>query len=294
MKDRKTRKTPHENEEFNLKEEQVRSAYNGELLKAMDRIWGIPGQTPEFRSQHLMEWILKFTHTDLETISAGDWSNLRYEIAAFSEYGTPGTGLTSAENIQMGSDWQDLNLTSLDELQSNPTYVHIFEFQNLPEKNTVQELQRITLKHIEGLIIKGAAAFPLPQITIHILNIDRLGKTEIQLRDGTFKPVEIGWMKYVSASSPRESFIYYLATMLSKYAPRLRRCPGCQTVFLADRKNQEYCSTKCQSRTFMRKLRGTPPERAGKRGRPPMTVKKNEEPSKTIGGSGHGKRKRKG
>jgi len=85
--------------------------------------------------------------------------------------------------------------------------------------------------------------------------------------------------------------------LLEKQVNNLSRCPAfdCQEVFLKDRSNQVFCSSTCQWRTATRKLRKTPLDRVGKRGRPRKNnltiVADKSSPQKSNGGS-HGPKKR--
>lgn len=59
---------------------------------------------------------------------------------------------------------------------------------------------------------------------------------------------------------------------------KLRRCPECQKIFLRRRKDKGFCSKPCQVRVAVRRLRNTPPDRIGKRGRPPKSLKTSPPP----------------
>lgn len=48
---------------------------------------------------------------------------------------------------------------------------------------------------------------------------------------------------------------YTLAHLFAQTASRIRRCPQCQKVHLADRDNKFYCSTRCQSLAGTRRFR---------------------------------------
>ena len=66
-------------------------------------------------------------------------------------------------------------------------------------------------------------------------------------------------------------FFYIVCTLLQTYAHLIRKCPGCGSLVLASRIDQEFCSNSCQAKMYMRDKR-----------------------QKAKGGSSHGKTKLKG
>ena len=53
----------------------------------------------------------------------------------------------------------------------------------------------------------------------------------------------------------RISLLRHLTTLLETYCDQIRRCPHCLSVFLQNRRHQEYCSRRCQSVAVMQKRR---------------------------------------
>ena len=204
-----------------------------ELQKASRRI----GRTPKA----WMNWILKFARTELHGLSTGGWMDLGYEIALFTLVGPP-------EAMQVGRSIA--SRAHERETEGSPWLCR------LPEPKEVAALQALADHHVEALITTRTTDFPPFQARMRVENDPRH---------------DLGSL-IVSPKTTRQSFLYGLARLLAIHAARLRRCPSCAMRFLANRRDQQYCSIRCLSRITMRRHRGTPPERFGKRGRPPKTA----------------------
>lgn len=271
----------------------------GEILRARKRLYGDERQTPEFRLRNLMEWFLKFIQTDLGDLSSGDWINLRWDIECFTIMG---------DSLELGLDYSKKNEISeveLDDIFNWPDETDPTSEESrcaVPSNNTVIHIQKIVLAHVKNLLDNNKTTILIPELKITINKgshkyIDAVKKAigeDLLLEDAdTFTEVEsIPKETYVdivitstTAKTPLIIFEYYLSSMLAKYALRIAECPECKIIFLSNRKDQRFCTTRCQSRLTMRKIRNTPPERMNKRGRP---KKENN------GGVNHAKKKLKG
>lgn len=250
--------------------------YQDEYKKALGRIYGDLRQTPEYRARLTMEWVLKFTQMDLGWLSEGDWNNLKYEVACFTKRGAVEDHLLNQQQRLMPlQDWIYIASRN-NEYESDRTgdkAEQEFWVSHLPTRNAIENLQEVTKTEISKLLITGFASLTLPEIKVIITS---KGQKQI-------------WTK-----SPANVFLYHFVDLITKFAPLIHKCRECKQVFLALRNTKQYCSVICQSRANMRKYRGTPPDRVGKRGRPPGTGKKKEKPSMAKGGSSHGKKKLKG
>lgn len=313
--------------------------YWGEYKKAEYRIYGDPRQTSEHRSRLTMEWLIKFAQKDLESLSDGDWNNLAYEIACFTELGIEDRPLDKQNRMTSFRTWAFLASPHERPLPSTVTTEQIFWTIQLPSRDVIRNLQKITVKHIIELLKTGMTTFPIPEVSISLSKIhyqmfladrESLNKEPFKKMDfdevkdivvsaddsvthkygfvsfdkgGNIADGSKGFLctkyltdrgqKRISAKTPLTVFEYHLSDMLAKFALLIYQCPECKTIFLASRKNKQFCSVRCQSRLNMRKYRGTPSERIGKRGRPAGSSNKKEELSKAKGGS-YGKTKRKG
>lgn len=276
----------------------IRDDYN----KAKIRVYGDNRQLPEFRLRGVMEWLLKFTQTELNSLSSADWNNLRYDIAAFTAFGS----CIDDEYSKVDQD----KITSFNYWPYSD--IPIEEASSIdgiaPSKKTVVNLQETSFNHVKNLLRNGRTDFSISHIQVAVSKIHLQIKTDnpdckedplnIYIKSHKFDKVEKNNSEYVyteylkdtglkliTAESPITVFEYHLASMLTKYALRITDCPECKTIYLSNRKDQKFCTTRCQSRNTMRKIRNTPPERMNKRGRP---KKENN------GGVNHGKEKLKG
>lgn len=202
-----------------------------ELHKAYTRI----GTSPKA----WMQWILKFADCDLGELSAGGWMNLRYEVALFTLVGPP-EAWKIGHFIVAPTQWGYMQSSS--------------QLCVLPTSQEVEQCQAITNQHLAQLLQMGSTQFP-PFLGTMIIS-------------DTTTQVHLGPLA-VSPKTRLLSFLQGLACLLAIHAAGIRRCSGCEARFLANRRDQHFCSVRCLSRLNMRKYRGTPPERIGKRGRPP-------------------------
>lgn len=200
--------------------------------------------------QELITWLLKFAQYDIGHLSTGDFLNLQYEVLVF--------------------EYLD-NLRSLDTLSNNNTW-NISKGMLLNEEY-VQSYQTIVKDFIKHILSNEAFDIEIPNMLISLAPLSNSTK----------------WKQFFIFNEMGGAFVYHLARLFEAYADRIRQCPGCNIIFPSDRINQNYCTVKCQSRHYMQKYRDTPPERIGKRGRPP---KKDNENQDNDGGAAHGKKTR--
>lgn len=294
----------------------LQKKYSAEYDKAVDRIYGDLRQTLKHRHGLTIGWVLRFVNMNLESLSDGDWNNLAHEIVCFTEWGIDYCeyDLHKEDRITSRQDWYFLASPDKRQSPSGITTERMFWLKRIPSRHMIEELQRVTIKHITQLLANGETTFVIPETKVSVSKIGaRIVTSKLKELDGlaiTFDKVEEyvesdGSRKFecliyedrgrrmVSAKTPLTVFEYNLSEILTKFAPFISQCPECKIIFLASRKNKQFCSVRCQSRVNMRKYRNTPPERVGKRGRPTGTGKKKKELSKVRGGSSHGKAKRK-
>ncbi len=201
-----------------------------ELHKAYTRI----GTSPKA----WMQWILKFADCDLRALSGGGWMDLSYEVALFTLVG-PLEAWKIGHFIVAPTQWGYTQRSS--------------QLCVLPTSQEVEQCQAITNQHLAQLLQLGSTHFPPFLATMVVSDTTQ---------------VALGPLA-VSPETRLKSFLYGLACSLAIHAAGIRRCSGCEARFLANRRDQHFCSVRCLSRLNMRKYRGTPPERIGKRGRPP-------------------------
>lgn len=183
------------------------------------------GDTPIARFQ----WVLRFAQSDLNSFSIGDWINFHAELSAFQ--------LNSAE--------QALNI--LDKKHRTISYTN----KTSPIETEIIEFQKWIKICINGILKKEAIRILLPTFAITLSPPPLENMTEPWIRREASKDL---WAIAKHA----------VMILFGEFAHKLRCCPGCSILFLADRKNQNYCSRNCQSRVKMRQIKGITPERYGK------------------------------
>lgn len=220
---------------------------NMELFHATQRI----GDTGE----KAMRWFLNFAQRDLSILSDGDWHNLEYELTALRCLGIPDAkGVWSGlkgEGITSSFDYPDIEKQG----------------KGLMRREEITSFQALTQQTIEKILKKQSLPFKFPSLQ-RILFFDPprtlrsvLGNkliTDAQLLDAILPGM--GWIERVSAENPTEVLSYLMLDLLKEHAGLVRKCPefehkGCHRLFLADRKNQDFCSVKCQGRAATRRYR---------------------------------------
>ena len=224
-----------------------------ELRKAFQRI----GHTPRDR----MKWTLKFAQRDLTTLSDGDWLNLAFEVAAFTRFGMLGEPVFTRGSELFGS-------------LHDPIWANFLGPVAVPTQEEITGLQASTKQKITHLAVAKATAVELGNTSLRVYPFGKFGG-----------------IVHVVTELPSGRFNYVLAHLLADHLGRLRRCPECGLLFLADRRNQRYNSVRCQNRAASRRFRATPPERIGKRGRPRKTPEQRKEETRRRR-AGHSKRQR--
>ena len=252
-------------EAIDLAEVQFRDEYVNKIQNAMERITGVPRNTPKHRSTLSMEWILRFAQTNLSTLSEAKWNILRYEVTFFAEHGPYLKGTSETQGSRMSAKFNWISLVSTSDIPEGVTHREAFELERIAPKSGTADIQKITQGLLDDLVKSGKIEFHIPKIVIGLTNLNRLGKASVN-----GKQIDLGWHKWISAGSHKLTFAYYLVELLSQYAHKILRCPAldCHKIFLSSRKDQKYCSIKCQGRTYLREYRSTPWERIGKKGRP--------------------------
>ena len=255
--------------------------YHAEILRARDRI----GETTD----GLIAWFVRFARTDLNTLSAGQWMDLRYEVACLSEYqyqsrhadflwqhaitlkdwhgrwrykNDEKLSLALLQRIQTGERQPQNDLADpgrvLIKQAAEATEVLPWTPVELPPREIVQALQHQVCEHVSKLTEGESLALCLPPVYLSISPIPETDETLV----------------FGIAESPHALFAYNEAFMFALNAVRVRRCTECQQPFYADRKNKSYCSVLCQSRAGTKRWRGSAAKRKGQRGRSPKAKAK--------------------
>lgn len=226
---------------FGLDEEECR--------KAIERL----GAT----SLDTMKWALRIAQCDLGNLSAGDLGNLQYEIALVAVFGAnPKQMLSGEKHILPFFDWSGHpSQQEPDAMPPTASQKGYYNDGRLPSVDTISAIQTSTQKHLKNFLEDGT--------TTLTLSITRGVSVHSQVDEPLM----------MSFGQPIDCFSYVFLELLGMHGHRVRRCPECIIIFLADRRNQAYCSVRCQSRVATRRYRGIPDDRKGKRGRPPKSHK---------------------
>jgi hypothetical protein len=190
--------------------------FHGEMKKARERI--LTSADGE------VGWLLKFIQTDLDTLTASEWTVLAFEIASFVD----DVAIRRGAEIATEAGW---SVRSIPGEGFRGT---------LPSRGEAKEIQAMVLGSLEKLWKNAVAAFTFPQFTIIVtLPIEDARKGSV----------------FVATKRKVKEFEYRFAHLLMDYSGRIRRCPECQRIYLAIRVDQIYCGPRCQTRVATRKWR---------------------------------------
>jgi len=196
----------------------------------------------EKNAKNRLQWLLNLADKDLSVISSGDWTNLEYELLAFHQ-----VPLVARVGSKIGV------------------------ITRFPTKKDVELFHSSIKKELNRLIEERTAVFDTGPIVLHIN--PRIGLKISESDDGKLNKEIIQehspWEVSPVAETRWGASQYILSDLIPRYAHIIRRCPECNKLFLADRKNQSYCSLKHQNYAAGRKYRKSKGLITGrKRGRP--------------------------
>jgi hypothetical protein len=129
---------------------------------------------------------------------------------------------------------------------------------NRPSLDQIKDLQQSVIKPLSDLLQSGGFGLELPQVFVNAF---------------TDKESDVV-MVFTKGDRPQDLFAYNLTFLLIKGACRIRRCPECQRIFAADRKNKMSCSARCQNTAAVRRLRQSASNPKHKQGKIPKSSKK--------------------
>jgi hypothetical protein len=188
-------------------------------------------------------WFLRFALCDLSTLSTGDWTNLRFELTSFRERGVSNEKnalafMKGEGHVFSNYDWRD---------RSNPQ-------EGLITRDEVIAFQILAREALDVIRDKRSKAFRFPSLE------RRLSFNPMQLILNNKMVIRASWVVQTIADDPMEALTYAMLDLLKEQANFIRQCPelshaGCQKLFLAERKNQSFCSIVCQSRAATRRYR---------------------------------------
>lgn len=200
-----------------------------ERQKAKKRL----GATPS----HYLAWLIRFVQVDLDTLSAGQLSDLGWEFVTLESLDVLGTlfgGMKSANGTKKAPLLLEDGMGQLiREKPADPKELHQVQDALRPRVNeflsnhqTSLEFSSLTLT-IESLVPfftndpKAAFAYPC-----------RLGLTVTEKDEWNLK----------------------LIFLLAHLGHEVRQCRECSTIFVAERKDQFFCTRRCVSRSAQREF----------------------------------------
>lgn len=217
----------------------ARDLIKEETFKAADRV----GYTRE----EMMNWFLRFLQMELTTLSSGDLINLQYEVRYVSRFGwfPDSVGPLKGALVLRSASRQDEN----EELASQ-------QFLAGWQKDNLRAIDHILAKEKAKASRSVFINAPLPAMSTRLVSFE----TETGVR----------WVQYLEATDPSGPLQLVIFSLYAQFAGRVRRCPECMRIFLADRCNKGYCTTACQNRAGTKRYRLAHGLITGrKRGRPP-------------------------
>jgi hypothetical protein len=227
-----------------------------ELFKAAERL----GKTPD----DCMRWVLKFAQADLKQYSEGQWADLCTEIEIF---GTRGPLLRIGKRYTHLGPAFDWGGAPPEESRPQKKWITL---TFTPSCKQVTALQKETARILAAFSRGGDIKFELGPLHIYL--------ESWRTHKGGFS---------FKTHTPVDAFCFHLALLFSHYYGRIRACGECATVFLSDRRNQHYCTTRCLSRVTQRRWRERHMKK--KRGK---TIKRSKRQARAKGGPRHGTKRR--
>ena len=191
-----------------------------EGLQALLRIGGTP--------KRISTWALRWIDQPNSSLTNKDWHALRCEISALSRINIAGRP----------DQWEDAIRASL----IGPAKASDPVVMPLATRDGARRFLSMVSDGVQGLIQGGIAAVGPLRISVWVVRADQ------------------DWLKGESTLSYQpenivDEAVYKVLLALQACGGRVGRCNACSRLFLADRTNQTYCSTRCQSRVTSRDKR---------------------------------------
>ncbi len=217
-------------------------------------------------------WLVRFSQTPLDSLSQGELIDLGYELNCLADfrvyaggyqwpYGGFGIALRDWKGrmrFQGKSSGKEIMQVILKGNFSRPPMDH-------PSLDQINHLQQFVAELITASLQEGHFSVELPPIEVLVINEDLIFVEPSE--EGRKIPV------LSFADCPKDLFTHNVTLLLIHPAARIRRCPNCQKVFFADRKNKLHCSSKCQNTAAVKRLRQSASDSKSKRGKIPKSSK---------------------
>jgi len=201
-------------------------------------------------------WLLKFMSTNLDSLGAGGWQDLRHDLSAFAAMGhrlitiEGGLEMVALERetmtvlerkqrwergwefahlvIGLGLNWEKMPIEEM------------LERKALPDERTVRFLQGLCREIVIGFAENGRVSIPNPNGVIIITTTST----------------------WIVADGAEDAFKGHLAEIVKAKLGHLKKCEECGVFYLANRTDQRFCSVRCQGRVGLRKFRNAQSEKS--------------------------------
>lgn len=191
------------------------------FFKQLEEARGRIGNTAE----DLMRWVIRFSRLEMSELVEAELLTVRFELAKFGE---------SRALVGRHRDtfpWPVARGTGqlLD--------------QELPSVKTVVMYQTKIRQVLQKIVEEREICFHTPPMAHRLSWSGEVGD-----------PNDLSY--FVTASDePDGPYTYALIQLLASCGSYLRECNECHQIFFADRRNQTYCSNRCQTRAGTRRYR---------------------------------------
>jgi len=254
-----------------------------ELLKADFRVCDRFGA--HTASQHplaWLRWVLSLYHRDLSVLSEGDLRNLKEEAAVLIHLPVYRTMPLREiqELIKILEDTKAIKLLHPSRLYRKKVGSEqvplVSEEIPLPSEEEIKAFQMKIRSVLDSLLSNDRAEFdPIQTRTIIFRNVPMLLHSREIVQEIVVDCVATG--KFADQA------LYQVQNLLAEYGALVKKCPECEKLFPRHRKNQVYCSRKCQSVVTSRQYRERQKEEITK-GRPKRKKTSKRKLKKTKDG----------
>ena len=201
------------------------------MKKAGERI----GET----SEKALQWLLGFSKADLVKLTEGQWLDLEKEMEFFVM--KPPSGLRTT--------W-DVGRKPRRGLQIKPSLHPTPGFRpKIFWRRRVDRFQRLLRQWLHDLMQEYGVRFEPMEFRLRLIHpkylFPRFSEAEL--------PENFGFSAFFA--NYEQALAYNFAHLVGAHSGRLRLCAECKGIFLADRRQQVFCSVRCLNRATQRRWR---------------------------------------
>lgn len=174
-----------------------------------------------------LEFVLRFVNADLDHLRPGDWLNLREDFAAF-------LGVKAGAGIAL-----------VGPIMSMPLEPPFPEDMTPEDFKTLQTKVRATLTQFVNVREQGGGGGERMELSLGA----------VLLPFDSLSPRFAGRSVLHLTGSTRDIFFVRMFLLFAfESTARIGACPECEQIMLRTKK-REYCSSRCQTRAYMRRYR---------------------------------------